>query len=374
MDRTNQVKNIGQSGRINEEKLYWLGFSALEGIGPKRFALLIDYFGSAKAAWKAAAKELLQIGLGSSLTEKIIVFRKKFSPEKYWQQLIGKKIGWLFSDQPDYPSNLTAIVDPPFVLYVKGEITKTDRRALAVVGTRKMTPYGGQAAESLTAELAGMGLTIVSGLARGIDSVAHRTALSVRGRTIAVLGSAIDVVYPWENKELAEEIARGNGAVVSEYALGTLPRPGNFPARNRLISGLSLGTLVIEGGENSGSLITARYAAEQGREVFAVPGPIYSPNTAAPAHLVQLGAKLVLSVKDILTELNLDYQNETSETNLPKLSLEEELVLSLLENGPREIDELIRESGLDAGSLISLVTMLEIKGKVKNSSGIIYSQ
>lgn len=358
---------------MEEEKLYWLAFSAFLGIGAKRFALLKNYFGSAKAAWKAKENDWRTIGLGSSLARKLAEFRKTFTPQKYWQTLRKKGFTCLFLDEPDYPRNLKKIDDPPFVLYVWGEIKREDEMALAVVGTRKMTAYGGQATESLVADLVVAGLAVVSGLARGIDTVAHKTTLSAQGRTIAVLGSGLDIVYPWENKSLARQISAGCGAVVSEFPLGTGPMPGHFPARNRIISGLSLGTLVVEGGDKSGSLITARLAVEQGREVFAVPGPIYSPGSQGPAYLVKLGAKLVMSVNDILEELDLDRRRHKDKKQEGVTESEEErMILSLLENEPKHIDQLIRESGMETGQITSLLAMMEIKGKVKDLGGLTY--
>ncbi|HUW21643.1 MAG TPA: DNA-processing protein DprA [Candidatus Bathyarchaeia archaeon] len=358
---------------LDEERLYWLAFSVFVGIGPKRFALLKNYFGSAKKAWQANPNELTRIGLGSLLSRQLAEFRKKFDPLIYYRDLRRQGFNCLFLDQLDYPENLVRIESPPFVLYVWGQIEKKDRLALAVVGTRKMTGYGGQVTESLVTDLAAAGLTIVSGLARGVDSMAHQSVLSAGGRTIAVLGSSLDWIYPRENQDLARKIAAGRGAVISEYPLGTQPYLGNFPARNRIISGLSLGTLVVEGGEKSGSLITARLAAEQGREVFAVPGPIYNPGTKGPAYLVRLGAKLVLSVDDILEELNLGTRKGTSEKQ-PILSdsAEESLLLTLLEKEAKHIDQLVRESGLTTAQVTSLMTMMEIKGKIKDMGGLVY--
>jgi DNA processing protein len=356
---------------MDEERLYWLAFSAFKGIGAKRFALLKNFFGSAKKAWGAPFSEWRAIGLAESLCRQLVDFKKEFDPEAYFKKLEKSGVGCLFLDGRDYPSNLRKIDDPPFVLYVWGKIKEEDEKALAVVGTRKMTAYGGQSAESLTAELVGAGLTIVSGLARGIDSMAHKTALAAGGRTIAVLGSSVDWIYPWENKGLAKRIADSGGAVVSEYPLGTKPMLGYFPARNRIISGLTLGALVVEGGEKSGSLITARLATEQGREVFAVPGPIYSPGSRAPAHLIKLGAKLVSSVEDILEELGLEAKKRPGE-EVGAESGEEELILSLIEQEPKHIDQIVRESGLTTGEVTSLMTMMEIKGLARDLGNMVY--
>lgn len=356
---------------MEEERLYWLAFSAFEGIGSRRFALLKNYFGSAKEAWEASRQELLATGLGPKLVSKLAEFRKTFRVESYLKDLQKREIGCLFLDRGDYPENLKKIDDPPFVLYWRGGLKTKDSLALAVVGTRKMTAYGSQVAEKLTAALVRKGLTIVSGLARGIDSVAHKAALAARGRTIGVLGSGLARIYPAENKGLVEAIVQGKGAVISEYPPEREPRPGNFPARNRIIAGLSLGVLVVEGGEKSGSLITARLAAEQGREIFAVPGPIWSPGSFGPGHLVKLGAKLVLRVEDILEELQLEKKTEGRRG--PKAeSGEEEMILSLIEGEPKEIEEIVRESGWETGRVMSLLTMMELKGKIKNLEGTRY--
>lgn len=207
-------------------------------------------------------------------------------------------------DSKKYPENLKKIDNPPFTLFIKGEIKPSDSWALAVVGSRRMTAYGQRMTQELVTRLVAAKMTIVSGLARGIDTVAHQTALKMGGRTIAVLPGGFDRIYPPENQELAEMIIKGHGALVSEYPPESVLRKSNFPARNRLVSGLSLGVLVIEGAEHSGSLITARFAAEQGREVFAVPGPIDSVNSQAPLFLIKQGAKVVQGVEDIFEELN----------------------------------------------------------------------
>jgi DNA processing protein len=359
---------------MEEEKLFWLAFSAFEGIGSKRFALLKNYFGSAKKAWEAKERDLLAVGLGPSLTAKLIEFRKKFDFRSYFLRLREKKIGALLLEGEKYPKSLKKIDNPPFVLYVKGEIKLKDDLALAVVGTRLMTGYGGQVTESLVTELVSAGLVIVSGLARGVDTIAHQSALKASGRTIGVLACGLDLCYPPENEKLVEEIIAGRGAVVSEFPLGSPPLPGNFPARNRIISGLSLGTVVIEGARRSGALITARHAAEQGREVFAVPGPVTSRFSAGPAHLIKMGAKLVFETRDILEELDLEpkISFSVSKKKIISESPEEEMLLSLIRDEGKHLDQLVRESGFDTAKVASIMTMLEIKGKVRNLGGMMY--
>lgn len=359
---------------MDDEKLYWLAFSAFNGVGPKRFALLKNYFGSAKKAWEAREKELLEIGLGPKLTSELLEFRNDFDPSSYFLRLRENKIECYFLDDKNYPENLKKIDNPPFILYVKGTISPEDELAIAVVGTRKMTGYGGQVTESLVTELVSAGLTIVSGLARGVDSMAHKAALRADGRTIGVLACGLDIVYPPENVSLVEEIIDGHGAVISEFPLGMQPMPGSFPARNRIISGLALGTVVVEAPEKSGALITARHAAEQGREVFAIPGPVTSPNAAGPSHLIKMGAKLVFNVNDILEELKIESGVKNHESRkIVAENPEEETILSLIKDEAKHIDEIVRESGFDPGKVASIMSLMEIKGKVRNLGGMVYS-
>lgn len=358
---------------MEKERLFWLAFSAFEGIGSRRFALLKDYFGSAKKAWQAKEGGLLAVGLGPKLTQRLVKFRKAFQPRSYFVRLCEKKVKPLFLDSENYPESLKKIDNPPFVLYVKGKLKPRDELALAVVGTRRMTSYGNQVTKSLVTELVRAGLTIVSGLARGIDTMAHRSALKARGRTIGVLACGLDRCYPPENEGLVKEIIKGQGAVVSEVPLGRSPARGSFPARNRIIAGLSLGTVVVEGAKRSGSLITARHAAEQGREVFAVPGPITSQFSAGPANLIKMGAKLVFETKDILEELDLESRGKSeAPRKVASESAEEEVLLSLIRDKAKHLNQLVQESGFDMAQVASIITLLEIKGKVKNLGGMIY--
>jgi len=358
---------------VQDEKKYWFGFSAFAGIGPKKFALLRNYFGSAKKAWQATPQDFLSIGLEEKLVAKFVSFREKINLDSSFLRLCENKIECQTLVDKNYPENLRKIDNPPYVLFVKGEIKPNDDLSLAIVGTRKMTSYGRQVTESLTRQLVDSGLTIVSGLARGVDTVAHQTVLGCHGRTIAVLACGLDIIYPPENKVLADKIINGHGALVSEFPPGLQAMPGNFPARNRIISGLSLGTLVIEGAEDSGSLITARHAANQGREVFAVPGPITSPSSAGPSFLIKEGAKLVSKVDDILDELNIKMISKAYEPKkiLPE-NQDEERILMVIKDEPKHIDQIVRESGLDVGQVMSLMTMMEIKGMVKNLGNMVY--
>lgn len=274
--------------------------------------------------------------------------------------------------------NLRQISDAPAVFYYKGSILPKDDLAIGVVGSRLATPYGCQVTEKLVFDLANAGLTIVSGLARGIDSVAHRAALDAGGRTIAVLGSGLDLIYPPENRGLAQEIVK-NGALVSEFPLGFPIAASNFPARNRIISGLSLGVLVTEGAVDSGSMITAGQAAEQGREVFAVPGPINSKTSAGVNNLIKEGVHPVTDASDILQILNIEQKRKSFETPLKirgkqetrKLDVNEKKILDLLDGETKHIDALVRESGLKTDIVSSMLSVMELQGIVKNyGSGI----
>ncbi len=280
-------------------------------------------------------------------------------------------IAW---DAPDYPRYLQEIPHPPPLLYQQGEIQERDRWAVAVVGTRRLTTYGRQAARELVTGLVRNGVTIVSGLARGIDAVAHQTALDMGGRTIAVLGSGLDTIYPAENRKLAQQMADGQGAVISEYGLGVKPEAKNFPPRNRVISGLSMGVIVIEAGERSGALITSKFALEQDRDVFAVPGNINSPASLGTNRLIQQGAKLVLCAEDVLEELNMTMVVEKTAVQLalPE-SAEEAAIMSHLTGQPIHVDELSRETGLESSVLSSTLTLMELKGIVQQVGGMNYA-
>ncbi len=273
-----------------------------------------------------------------------------------------------------YPKLLKEIPNPPQKLWIKGEILPQDSNAIAVVGARKVTSYGRQVTESLVPGLTAAGLTIVSGMARGVDSIAHSTALAAGGRTIAVLGSGVDVVYPSENKTLYQKIIQ-NGAVISEFEPGTPPLRENFPVRNRIIAGLSLGVLVTEAAEKSGSLITAGFAGDFGREVFAVPGPVYSAMTEGTANLIKDGAKLVYRAQDILEELNLEtIQLRSSKSSFGGQARDsvEGKIFGVLEDGPKHVDEIIKELTLPASQVIAALSLLEISGKVKNLGSGVY--
>ncbi|MFH1650722.1 MAG: DNA-processing protein DprA [Chloroflexota bacterium] len=292
-------------------------------------------------------------------------WRPKIVPEEEMAKLERSGVRALTYHDPSYPARLKEIYDYPPLLYLRGELLPEDEWCLAVVGTRRVSAYGRQVTEEIVADLVQNRITIISGLARGVDTVAHRAALAAGGRSIAVFACGLDHVYPGENRELAHALAE-NGALVSEYPLGTRPRAEYFPRRNRIMSGLSLGVLVVECGDSSGALITAQLALEQNREVFAIPGSIFSPSSRGTNHLIQEGAKLVRDCTDILEELNLqavDRQMEMKEI-LPASDTESSL-LRHLGTEPAHIDEICRSSGLPTATVSSTLAMLELKGMVK---------
>ncbi|HIE17679.1 MAG TPA: DNA-protecting protein DprA [Dehalococcoidia bacterium] len=354
------------------ELKYWISFTRIPGIGRVKISQLLDHFGSLDHAWKASPGELKKAGMDSKTVDTILNLRPRISPDIEMERLKQYKVEVLTCDSPMYPQRLKEVYDYPPLLYIRGNLLPEDECCLAVVGTRRATVYGRQVTEELVSDLARDGITIVSGLAKGIDSIAHRTALEVNGRTIAVFASGLDIVYPAENATLARQIME-HGALISEYPLGTKPKADNFPRRNRIMSGLSLGVLVVEAGKNSGALITANQALEQNRDVFAVPGSIMSPASRGTNHLIQEGAKLVLSHLDILEELNLAIMAQQLEMK-ELLSVDEtELVLlKQLSREPAHIDEICRNTTLTAALVSSTLAMMELKGMVKQLGGMNY--
>jgi DNA protecting protein DprA len=316
---------------------YYLGFSYFLGIGPQRLSLLLENFSDVKKAYLAKKEELVKV-LGEKLTEKFIQFRNQFDPKKELDNLKKKEITVLSWEDKRYPSSLKKIADPPICLYIKGNLSNFDFEKdffLGVVGTRKPTSYGEALTKKFTSQLASMGMVIVSGMALGIDSLAHWAALNSFTKTIAVLGCGVDVVYPPSNGRLYQEILKKGSLVISEFPPGRTVLKGLFVARNRIISGLSSGVLVIEGAKDSGALITARYAAEQGKEVFAPPSPINSPMSEAPNLLLKQGAKLVTDVSDILNEFNINISPKKKKDLTKDLSTEERLIFESLSVLPK---------------------------------------
>jgi len=351
---------------------YYLGFSYFLGIGPQRLSLLLQNFSNIKKAYLAKKDELFEI-LGEKLADKFIQFRNQFDPKKELKKLKEKGIGVLSQEDDKYPQSLKKIADPPICLYIKGDLSNFDFEKdffMAIVGTRKPTSYGEILVKKFSSQLASMGIIIVSGMALGIDALAHWEALKVGGKTIAVLGCGVDVIYPPSNDKLYQEILKKGGLIVSEFPPGRTVLKGLFVARNRIISGLSLGVLVIEGAKDSGALITARYAAEQGKEVFAPPSPINSPMSEAPNFLLKQGAKLVTDVSDILDEFNLKVSPKKKKDLAKDLSDDERLIFESLSAFPKTVDDLILETKMPIDKVLNILSILEIKGVVeKNKEG-----
>lgn len=348
------------------EKKHLVALYAFSYFGPVRTKLLIKYFKTAGKVWVASKKDLLEVGLKEKVVENFIGFRKRFEMELYFKKLEDKKIDVTTIDEKKYPSFLKGIPDAPLVLYYKGDITKVGKYKVGVVGTRKMTVYGRAVTQKITSELAGYQITIVSGLARGVDATAHRAALEAGTKTIAVLPCGLDMVYPPENRSLLDAITK-NGAVVSEYPLGHPPVPVNFASRNRIISGISNLLVVVEGARRSGTLLTASKAADQGRTVFAVPGEITSPMSQAPHFLIQNGATALFETSQILDELDFDERINSGPLLEAKPGDEmEEKILDVLECENIHLDEIVRITELTIGEVSSKLTVMEIKGMVKN--------
>ncbi len=352
---------------------YWLAFNYVNGIGPAKVQALLGAFGDLERAWHAGEGQLRDIGFDARAIDSLREARQKLDLDTYAAKVAASGAQALTWESADYPALLRQIPAAPPVLFVRGAFAPVDDWAVAVVGTRRLSAYGRLVTHDLATALARNGITIVSGLARGIDGVAHRAALEADGRTIAVMGCGVDRVYPPEHRDLAHAIVDSHGALVTDFPLGTEPSSINFPARNRLISGLSLGVLVIEAGERSGALITARFALEQDRDVFAVPGNINSPVSAGTNRLIQQGAKLVTRIEDILEELNLRMvtEQQAAQAVLPD-SAEEAALLSQLSSQPLHVDELGRLTGMPSYLVSSTLTLMELKGMVQQVGAMNY--
>ncbi len=357
--------------KSNDPALFWIGLSSIPGVGRVTFRKLAHHFGSPEQALTAPRDELDNAGLSERVIADIASFSWREYAEKELEKARKAGVRIILADDTAYPPSLRNTPDPPLLLYIKGSLGDGD--GVAIVGTRKPTHYGLTVTHRIAYELAAAGLTIVSGLARGIDTQAHRGALAAKGRTIAVLGCGIDIVYPPENSDLLERIS-SSGAVVTENPFGTKPEAGYFPARNRIISGLSRGTVIIEATEDSGSLITANYTFEQGRKLFAVPGNISSPNSRGTNSLIKRGAVLVEGSDDILRSFGIKRPgtNRKSGTRPPALTPDEESVLSCITSEPRHIDVIMNESRLAAGRLSGVLITLELKELAKQLPGKYY--
>lgn len=357
----------------------WLALFTVPQIGPVRYVSLVRHFGSPQRVLDADKEELAGLPDIGPVTASNIRRGVSWDEAEKQAGLIQQHgVDLLPFTDDDYPHNLLAIYDPPPFLFVKGKISQDDRNAVAIVGCRYPSVYGKRITESIARELAQRGITIVSGMARGIDSIGHVSALKEKGRTIAVFGSGLDVIYPPENRKLAERI-RSSGVLISEFSMGTKPEKPNFPRRNRLISGLSLGVVVVEAGEKSGALLTAGCALEQNREVFAIPGNLGSKTSEGTNGLIKQGAKLVTSVEDILDELKIDTKGAKSspvdrEEDLSHLSEKEKNLFGFISDEPLHIDKIAGSASVGVSEALSLLLSLELKGLVKQLSGKMFVQ
>ena len=349
-----------------EDLKYLLALHSVEGFGSSRIKKLFDYFGGFEGVWKASTSELSQFKLPENVLENLRIARKELDPEEYFLKLEKSGIKTLTIFDDEYPLNLREIHGAPLIIYYKGVLDASVlENCFGVVGTRKPTGYGRVVTEKLTRELVEAGLTIVSGLARGVDTVAHIATIEAGGKTLAVLGGGLFKIFPSENIRLAEKIASGFGAILTEFPPDYPHLAGNFPARNRIIAGLSKGVLVTEAAEDSGSLITARLAIEQGREVFAVPGPITSSMSEGTSVLLKDGAKLVSSVSDILEELGVKKVPQVKIADL-NLSKDESEILELIRDEGKHVDEIARSLNRHVAEVSGVLLKLEILGVVRN--------
>ena len=358
----------------NRNVLIWLSSLNLTN---KIIGNIINQVPQLAELWYWPTKDIYSLkNIKTEIKDKLIQYRNDDYYKRLFELLEKHNIDTITIYDKDYPDNLYYIYDSPKVLYKKGNLIEDDNLAIAIVGSRKATSYGKWATEKFVEELVDLGVTIISGLALGIDSIAHRKALENNGRTIAILGNGLDIVYPNRNRDLYEKIPN-NGAIISEFFLGTQPLPYNFPQRNRIISGLSLGVIVIEAKEKSGSLITAHHALEQGKEVFALPGNINSIFSRGTNKLIKDGAKLIMDVDDIIEEIHelQDKVKKRDEVGLDcsQFSPSEIKVLEALKEGPIHTDKIVISTGIDISTVNSILTILELKGVIKNIGGSIFT-
>jgi len=358
---------------------YLNALNKINGLGPQKMRLLLNHFGSGERIWQVDLEELKAAKISNAIAEKILAERSKINPDQEWEKLQKEGIRIIAWYDPEYPRLLKEISHPPFLIYIKGDLPALggpgSAPMISVIGSRKFTAYGAQVATSFAKDLARAGITVVSGMALGVDAIAHRGALSGGGKTIAVLGNSLDDknIYPKNNFNLAREIME-NGALISDYPIETQASEFTFPARNRIIAGLSLGTLIIEAGEKSGTLITAQLALDSNREVYAVPGSIFSAQSTGTNDLIKKGAKMITSVRDILEELDLGENESASWRTAERIikkpdTKEEEIILKFLSADPLHIDNIAKITKLNPSSVSSTLAMLEIKGWIKNIGG-----
>ncbi len=362
--------------------MYLNALNRVSFLGPLRIGAMLKRCGTAREAWSASAALLGDIPELKGFEERLLEERRRIHPQREWRRLQQLNIGCLSVNSPRYPPLLKRISQPPPLLYCLGEWREEDNLALAIVGSRRCTFYGKEVASRLAGELAGAGFTIVSGMALGIDTAAHDGALGAKGRSVAVLGCSVERCYPAANRDLMKALIK-NGAVVSEFPLDTPPLPQHFPRRNRIISGLSLGAVVVEASRKSGALITAYYALEQNREVFAVPGNVGSPYSRGSHRLIKEGARLVEGAEDILEELGIvaagglslpEDLSEAREQKVAALEDDERRILGLIPYQPLHIDEIVRLGGEDAAETGARLLSLELKGLIRQLPGKYFIQ
>ena len=354
----------------------YIALNMIDEVGPVRVRALLDRFETPESVLDAGRHDLMQVtGVGEQVARNITGWRESIKLEEELARIEQAGIRIVTRDDADYPVNLREIYDPPIVLYVRGALSDRDKLSIGIVGSRRATIYGREMARKLSAQLARVGVTVVSGLARGVDTAAHTGALEGKGRTVAVIGCGIDVVYPAENKKLADQIVEKGGAIVSEFPFGSPPDAQNFPMRNRIISGWSTGVVVVEADIKSGALITAKQAHDQGREVFAVPGRADSPLSRGTNRLIKDGAKLTEDVEDILGEFEyLISKEETAPVSAPVLSEIEQKVMAAIGDEEMLMDEIIRATCLTSASVSATLLGLEMKRIVKQLPGRHYAR
>jgi DNA processing protein len=366
---------------MDDKDLYWIWLSLLPKIGPRRYSELLREFKKPNNIWTASKEELCNVNYINSALADIILDEKYKNDANYAiENIIKNEIDTVCMDDADYPEYLKCIIDPPLVLYVKGKL-KSDEKCIAIVGSRRASSYGIRMADKIAYDLSCSGLTVVSGMASGIDSAAHNAALRRGNRTIGIMGCGLDIVYPYENRGLMKNII-SSGAAVSEFLPGTPPLPQHFPMRNRIISGMSLGVVIVEANEKSGSLITANYALEQGREVYAIPGNLSSRNSLGTNKLIREGAKIVTNIEDILEEMrfddivnvdrNIEYRENSQNNMFSGLDENERKIANELYIEPLHIDKLTEKTGLSMQVINAYLVTMELKRLVRQSPGKIF--
>jgi DNA processing protein len=359
---------------MTQQAIFWMAFTRVNGLGPIRIRHLRSQFDRLEDAWFASPDDLMSAGLPASALEHLVTLRQKLDPASLLEDVQRAEAWVLTLDDESYPALLREIINAPVVLYGRGNLLPQDERSVAMVGTRRASGYGKEMTKQLAGSLASAGITVISGLAAGIDAAAHQSALDVGGRSLAVLGSGIDVIYPSQHRELSRRI-QDAGAIITEYPPGTKPERGNFPMRNRIISGMTLGTVIVEAPERSGSLLTAELAGEQGREVFAVPGNANSPNSRGCNLLIQDGARMVLSAEDILRELDLAHRASSARQAVKRIAPANNIEASILRQlatEPLHVDELSRACGMSIQTINATLTLMELKGLVFQTAPMTY--